>query len=70
MKRTKEAEIRWLKEVKIEIESHQNYEQLVKQLNIFKVDGLLRCKGRLQFSELPFNAKTHYCYQRNTCILI
>ena len=33
--------------VQTEIEESPNYPQLVKQLNIVKIDGIMRCKGRL-----------------------
>ncbi|XP_065069772.1 uncharacterized protein LOC135694820 [Rhopilema esculentum] len=53
----KEAEERWVKVVQCEIEESANYKQLVQQLNVVKIDGVMRCKGRLQFSGLSFEVQ-------------
>ena len=52
-----EAETIWTKMVQTEIEESPNYPQLVKQLNIVKINGIMRCKGRLKFSELSFESQ-------------
>ena len=52
-----DAETIWTKMVQREIKESQNYPQLVKQLNNVKIDGIVKCKGRLQFSELSFESQ-------------
>ena len=52
-----DTETIWTKMVRTEIEESPNYPQLVKQLNTVKIDGIMRCKGRLQFSELSFESQ-------------
>ena len=53
--------------VQVEIENSQNYEQLVKQLNIVKTDGIMRCEGRLQYSGLPFESINPALLPRDHC---
>ena len=46
-----------VKVVQSEIEESANYKQLVQQLNVVKIDGVMRCKGRLQFAGLLFEVQ-------------
>eukprot|EP00794_Sanderia_malayensis_P016438 gene16438-18073_t len=53
----KRTETAWIKEVQSELETQGNYQQLTQQLNIVKVDEILRCEGRLQFSGLLYDTQ-------------
>eukprot|EP00794_Sanderia_malayensis_P019549 gene19549-21481_t len=54
----KRTETAWIKEVQSELETQGNYQQLTPQLNIVKVDEILRCEGRLQFSRLSYDTQS------------
>ena len=48
----KQAEIMWVKAAQLQLQQQGNYNQLAQGLGIVKNEGLLRCQGRLQHSEL------------------
>lgn len=54
----KRAENAWIKEIQSELETQSNYKQLTQQLNIVKVEEVLRCEGRLKFSGLPYDTQS------------
>ena len=52
------AEILWLKEMQKAVVRSPKFESLKQQLGLYSFDhGLLKCKGRLQNSSIPFDAK-------------
>ena len=53
----REAEEMWIKDTQLTLQSDSSFEKITESLGIVKKDGLLVCKGRLEYSELEEEAK-------------
>ena len=51
------AEVIWLKESQIPLKQHNEFNVWKKQLGLFEVDGVWRCKGRLDNADLPYTTR-------------
>ena len=51
------AERLWTKEAQNEMKSESNYKQISQQLGVYKDDKILRCKDRLEHSDLEYDSK-------------
>ena len=52
------AQVMWIKELQCAMEGNQNFKSWNRDLNLFTdKDGVVRCKGRLSNSELPYSTK-------------
>jgi len=63
------AEILWLRKMQQAVVESPRFESLKKQLGLYTDDnGLLRCKGRLQNTTIPFNGKYLILLPANHCV--
>ena len=66
------AEVHWIKGSQIVLKEHKDFSTWEKQFGLFEVDGLLRCKGRLDNADIPY-ATRHpvlLCKQHHLTLLI
>ena len=52
-----EAEKLWIQEIQKDIKSDNNFKQLSKDLQLFEMNGVLCCKGRLENAPVPFSTR-------------
>ena len=65
----KEAEKTWIRDVHGKLRLEKCFEQLKGMLNVTEVEGILRCEGRLENMNLPYEAKKP-CLLPKDCPLI
>ena len=51
------AERLWIEEVQKEMRSETNYKQISQQLGVYEENNLLRCKGRIEYANIEYDAK-------------
>ena len=61
----REAEEMWIKDAQLTLQANSSFEKMRESLGIVKKDGLLVCKGRLEYSELEEEAKFPVILPRN-----
>ena len=47
----------WIEEVHKELRSEANYKQILQQLGVYEDNNVLRCKGRIEYANIEYNAK-------------
>ena len=61
------AKILWYKDVQGKLDERERSSSTWEQLGVFKdEDGVLRCKGRIQNSSLPYSASFQSCYRESS----
>ena len=60
------AERLWIKSSQDELKSDRNYEDLATKLKLMEHSGLLRCKGRLEHSDLEPESQQPLSFQETT----
>eukprot|EP00794_Sanderia_malayensis_P006280 gene6280-7002_t len=51
------AEEMWIKEVQRELQQDKDFKQTKQALNVSETNGMLRCEGRFEHTDLPFETK-------------
>ena len=51
------AERLWIEEVQKEMRSEANYKQISQQFGVYEDKNLLRCKGRIEYANIEYEAK-------------
>ena len=48
------AEVQWIQESQIALREYKDFSMWKKQFGLFEVDGVLRCKDRLDNADIPY----------------
>ena len=60
------AKIKWIQDAQLNISSQKNFKQISDALNLFNDDdGLLRCRGRLDYANISYNTNNPWLLDKN-----